>query len=194
MTRCFLGFEFQPESLAYLRERVEPFFEKLKGELGWDLRLIRPENWHVTLLFFQGLEASEREEVWGEVEKAARGGVWKELAFDWKGLAVWPSPRRPSLICLEAGLYPATPGWPLPVSREPFSKGEVGHYLSYRPHATLMRLKGRSHPVIREWKGLEGSLPEIDPGEIRFDRVSFFLSTLSREQPVYPRESSSPLS
>ena len=39
----------------------------------------------------------------------------------------------------------------------------------------------------------EAQLPPFDPGTIDFDRVSFFLSTLSSSQPVYPRERTVPL-
>ena len=193
MTRCFVGFEFEPESLAYLRERVEPAHRLLAEEQGWPVRLVRPENWHVTLLFFAGLETRARREVWAEVEAAARSGVWSGLAFEWRGLAVWPSTRRPSLVCLEAAPFPGTSAWPLPVEREPFSHARIENYLSFRPHTTLMRFrrgkKGRSQGAVgREWRDLGNRLPAFEPERIGFDRVSMFLSTLTHEQPIYPRE------
>ncbi len=195
MTRCFLGFEFEPESLAYLRERVEPVHRMLAEEEGWPVRLVRPENWHVTLLFFDGLEAAQRAEAWEEVAAAARSGAWTGLAFDWRGLAIWPNPRRPSLVCLEAALFPGTADWPLPVAREPFSLGKTENYRAFRPPATLMRFRGRRQRsgLAREWRALRERLPAIEPGRIRFDRVSFLLSTLTQEAPIYPREFTAPL-
>lgn len=191
MTRCFLAFEFDDASRAYLAERIVPFHERLAGREGWPVRLVRPENWHVTLLFFNGLEAAERETVWAEVERAAAAGTWRELAFAWLGLAVWPTTRRPNLICLEAELYPGVEEWPLPVAEEPFSKGELRQYRAYRPHATVMRFKrGGRRPVTREWAALNREAPAFDPARIRFDRVAFLLSTLTAEQPIYPRERS----
>ncbi len=194
MTRCFLAFEFAPESLAYLEEKVVELRRLLVREAGLPLRPVRRENWHATLLFFESLEAGEREQVWAEVERAAREGVWRDLAISWRGFAVWPNLRRPSLVCLEGDEFAGTAAWPLPVDREPFSKGQLNNYLHYRPHATLMRFARRERgPVGREWRALARFLPRISPGRITFDRVSFFLSTLSAEQPAYPREKSAPL-
>ncbi len=203
MTRCFVAFEFEAGSLAYLREWVEPVHRMLAEEEGWPVRLVRPENWHVTLLFFDGLEAGQRAEVWEEVAAAARSGAWAELAFDWRGLAIWPNPRRPSLICLEAARLSepvaetgaGTAEWPLPIDREPFSLGKTGNTLAFRPHATLMRFRGRRQRsgLAREWRALRERLPAIEPGRIRFDRVSFLLSTLTQEAPIYPREFTAPL-
>ncbi len=187
MTRCFLGFEFQPASLDYLREQVAPLHRRLSQELSWPVRLVRPENWHLTLLFFEELAGGERAEVWKAVERGAGEGAWRELAVEWQGLAVWPSPRRPSLICLEAGLYPGAAAWPLPVCEAPFSKAKVRDYRAFRPHITLMRFN-RRRPMGREWRGIQDELPRFDPERIAFDRLSFFLSTLSPEQPIYPRE------
>ncbi|MCZ6533518.1 MAG: hypothetical protein O7A08_11215 [SAR324 cluster bacterium] len=189
MTRCFLAFEFAPRSLAYLQEYLPPAHRLLAEERGWPLRLIRPENWHVTLLFFNDLAEEERARVWAETERAAREGTWRGLAFAWMGLSLWPNPRRPSLICLEAERYSGSAAWPLPLSQQPFCKGEVGHLLAYRPHATVMRLRGRGRKGLgKEWHGLAGDLPRFDAARIRLDRLSFFLSTLSAAQPVYARE------
>ncbi len=122
-------------------------------------------------------------------ETAAQSGVWGELAFGWEGLSVWPSPRRPSLICLEAGLFPGTSAWPLPLDREPFSLAKIENYLTFRPHATVMRFHRRWRKSVgQDWGALRERLPTFEPERIRFDRVSFLLSTLTPEQPVYPRE------
>ena len=189
MTRCFLGFEFTPDSLAYLKEQVLPVHRRLAEELGWPLRLVRPENWHVTLLFFDALEPEERAAAWKAVEQGARSGAWRELGFVWRGLALWPSPRRPSLLCLEGEVFPGAAAWPLPVAEAPFSKGDLRHYGAFRPHATLMRLTRRGRkPLAREWRAFASELPAFDSAHIRFDRVAFFLSTLSEEQPFYVRE------
>lgn len=190
MTRCFLAFEFTPESLAYLRERIAPVHRLLSEDRGWPLRMVIAENWHVTLLFFNGLDQPERRQVWQRVERGVAGGQWRAPAFVWRGLSLWPTSRRPSLVCLEAEPAPAAVAWPLPVVTAPCAKGHVAHYLAYRPHATVMRFRGRGGgaPWGREWKALRDGLPGFDPGRIRCDRISMLLSTLGRDQPVYPRE------
>ena len=190
MTRCFLAFEFAPESLAYLRERIEPLHRLLSEDQGWPLRLVIAENWHVTLLYFDGLDQPERRQVWKQVARGVAGGQWRAPEFCWQCLSLWPTPRRPSLVCLEAEPAPAASAWPLPVDTAPCANGNVAHYLAYRPHATVMRFKGRGgrKPRGREWKALRDELPSFDSAPIRCDRISMLLSTLSRDQPVYPRE------
>lgn len=190
MTRCFLAFEFTPESLACLEQKIAPAHRLLSEDHGWPLRLIRPGNWHVTLLFFEALEARERRQVWEQVQRGISEGGWRPPRFSWQGLGLWPSPRRPSLVCLEAEPAAASAAWPLQVASEPCAKGNVAHYLTYRPHATVMRMRGRGgkRALGREWRELVGALPRFNAESIRCDRVSMFLSTLSREQPVYPRE------
>lgn len=193
MTRCFLGFELTDDSRAYLRERLVPLHRALSGERHWPLRLVPPDNWHATLLFFNGLEAAEREQVWALVERATREGRWGALDFVWQRLALWPSPRRPSLLCLEAERFAGTAEWPLTAqaAEAPVSKGDTRHLLDYVPHITVMRLRrsreGRL-PRPRDWDAVQPLLPAIDPAAVRFDRVSLFLSTVSPERPIYPRE------
>ena len=193
MTRCFLGFEFTPSTLDYLRERILPFHYRLVDELNWPLRLVRPENWHVTILFFEGLDTPERNKVRERMEALVSGNPLEGTAFGWKGFSLWPSPRKPSLICLEATQTTASLKWGLPISEPPFSKGHIHHFLEYRPHATLMRFKGKGRAMGKDWEALKKEMPVIQPEQIRVDRISLFLSTLTREKPVYPREFTLPI-
>lgn len=198
MTRCFLGFELSEASRRYLRQRLLPLHDELANGRRWAVRMVPPENWHATLLFFASLEQDERARVWETVEMAVREGVWSELAFDWQGLALWPSPRRPGLICLEAAPYPDAADWPLTalLNVPPFSKGDVEHLKRYRPHITVMRFRrgrGARLPKALEWEALLPALPRFDADAVRVERVSFFLSTVTPEQPIYPRERSLPL-
>ncbi len=198
MTRCFLGFELSEASRAYLEGQLRPLHGRLAGELGWPLRLVPPPNWHVTLLFFDSLQPAEREEVWQGVERSVAAGDWAGLAFPWSALSLWPSPRRPGLLCLEAPLHPACGEWTLTglLHEAPFSKGTVEHLRAYRPHITLMRFRrgrGARLPRPRDWEAVQGELPPIDPARVVVDRVSFFLSTVCPAQPIYPRERTVPL-
>lgn len=202
MTRCFLGFELSEDSRAYLRESLPPLQRELSEASGWPVRLVPPENWHATLLFFKDLERAERGAVWAEVERSVASGVWRGLAFQWSGLAVWPSPRRPGLICLEAPEYPPAAEWPISgmLGQAPFSRGDGRHLLSYRPHITVMRFRraagsqGAKPPKPREIAARMADFPTIDPARVRLEAVSFFLSAVSRQSPIYPRERTLPLS
>ena len=198
MTRCFLGFELSEDSRAYLRGVLQPLHLMLSGAAGWPVRLVPPDNWHATLLFFKELDPAERGTVWAEVERCVASGVWRGLAFQWSGLGVWPSLRRPGLICLEAPEYSPATEWPISrlLSRHPFSKGDGHHLLSYRPHITVMRFRrgrGTESPRQSEMEARLAEFPPIDPARVRLEAVSFFLSTVSRENPIYPRERTVPL-
>lgn len=196
LQRCFLGFELTGDSRAYLAGLLAPLHEKLKGKYGWPVRLLPDRNWHATLLFFQRLTAGERARVWRQVEADALAGVWADLQFAWSGLALWPSPRRPNLICLEAPEYAPALQWPLVdrLTDTPFSKGETDHLLRYRPHITVMRFRrGGRKPNAGQWIEIQQEIPPIDPRRVRFDHVSLFLSTLSSGNPIYPREYTAPL-
>ncbi len=196
MTRCFVAFELSEDSRAYLAEQVTPLHRRLREELGWPVRLIRAENWHATVLFFDDLDAAQRDAVWAPVEAGVAAGAWGAPAFDWRGLALWPSPRRPALLCLEAAEYPAAAGWPVAplLADEPFVRADLRHYHRFTPHITLMRFQHRRHgPLGRQWADVAASLPALSPARIRFDRISFILSTLSPAQPIYPRERLLPL-
>ena len=199
MTRCFLGFELSEDSRAYLRGVLRPLQRMLSEAAGWPVRLVPPENWHATLLFFKALDQAERGTVWAEVERCVAAGVWRGLGFQWSGLAVWPSPRRPGLICLEAPDHAPAAQWPLTgvLSQLPFSKGDGHHLQSYRPHVTVMRFqrgRGTETPRPREITARMAEFPTIDPTRVRLEAVSFFLSMVSREKPIYPRERTLPLS
>jgi len=191
VTRCFVAFELDEPSRAYLAGYVVPVHAALKTRQRWPMRLVRPENWHLTVLFFEELSAAEREEVWKFIEPTATRGGWGELAFDWRGLALWPNPRRPSLVALEAEPYALAQSWPIAplLNRPPFSQGETRHFSPFRPHITVMRFDPRWRKTIAEdWAAVTQDLEPIDSSRLRFVELSLVLSTLTPEESVYVRE------
>ncbi|HEX7927504.1 MAG TPA: hypothetical protein VF678_07935 [bacterium] len=189
--RCFIGLELDEDCRERLRIHIEPFANKLQKELGWPIRMVPPPNWHQTVLFFQDLADAERAAVWQETLRNVEAGAWSDLFFPWQGLTLWPSPRKPSLICLAAEPVQDQERWPLfsRLGEEPFSKGDVEHLKAYRPHITLMRFRGgASRPYWREWQAQGNRIPQIPPTAIRYSRVSLILSDVSPTKPIYPRE------
>jgi len=189
--RCFIGFELVDTCLERLRQRIEPFCGFLRKELGWQVRLVPPANWHMTCLFFQDLTEAERAEVWLEVQRNVSSGAWSRLVFPWSGLALWPTPNRPNLICLEAPPYPEAASWPLAgkLGIPPFAKADMKNFAEFRPHITLVRFRGVAvRRYGKEWQQASRDIPLVPPSAIRFDRVSLFLSDVRPERPVYTRE------
>lgn len=189
--RCFLGFELDEGCRELMRVRIEPFANELQRKLGWPIRMVPPPNWHLTCLFFKDLSDSERAAVWQEALRNVETGVWNDLLFPFEGLRLWPTPRKPSLVCLAAPEVPLAGAWPLlgRLDEEPFSKGDTEHLRAYRPHITLMRFRGgATRPYWREWDAFGGSIPQIPPTTVRFDRISLFLSDVAPNKPIYPRQ------
>jgi 2'-5' RNA ligase len=189
--RCFIGFELVDTCLERMRLRVEPFCGVLQKEFEWPVRLVPPANWHMTGLFFQDLSKEERAQVWTEVLRNVDRGSWRNLYFPWEGLALWPTPRKPNLICLAAPVAAEAQTWPLAERLEtpPFTKGDTTHFREFRPHITLMRFRGPSpHPFAQDWRRIGTRIPQIPPSTIRFDRVSLFLGDTTPQKPIYTRE------
>lgn len=189
--RCFIGFELVDTCLERLRQRVEPFSRLLEKDLGWQVRMVPPQNWHMTGLFFQDLTEPERLQVWEEVRRNVGSGAWSALEFPWRGMALWPTPRKPNLVALEAPATDAAQRWPLAtrLAEPPFNKGDTAHLTEFRPHITLIRFRGATvRPYGKEWARLSDQIPQVPPSAIRFDRVSLFLSDVSPQKPVYTRE------
>jgi 2'-5' RNA ligase len=194
--RCFVGFELTDASRAYLRERVEALHAELGRRLEHPPRVVPPDNWHATLLFFPRLGRAERDVVWEAVTRGVSEGAWRDLRFAWQRLAVWPNPRRPGLICAEAEPYLAAAQWPLldSLHQAPFNQADTRHAGRYVPHITVMRFRrGRHARLAPDWEALPEALRALDATRIRFDRVAFFLSTVSAQAPIYPRERTLPL-
>lgn len=129
--------------------------------------------------------------VWAAVERGVAEGAWRDLRFAWQRLAVWPNLRRPGLICAEAEPHLAAAHWPVldALDQPPFNQADTRHAGRYVPHITVMRFRrGPRLPLASAWEALPPSLPALDAARIRFDRISFFLSTVSSQAPIYPRE------
>ena len=194
-TRCFVAFELTEESRAYVQARLAQVEGLLTSELPLRLRPVPAVNWHATVLFFPGLEDHERAALWASVAADVAAGVWHGIGFNWRGFELWPTPQRPNLLCLVGADYPAARDWPLygRLEQVPFAKADLRHMERYL-HVTLMRAAERRRVDARAaWQALAPRLPAFDPRAVRVDRISLFLSVVSREHPVYPRAYTLPL-
>ncbi|MDH4247709.1 MAG: hypothetical protein OEW39_07825 [Deltaproteobacteria bacterium] len=190
MARCFLAFELTERSRQALQGWFEPFLQGLKAENSRVLHPVPAANWHTTLLFFSDLSEESMGRAWEQMRTWSGEKAWGALEFNWKGLALWPSERRPGLICLEAQVYSAHPPWPIlnHLKQPPFNAGQGDHLRTYRPHITLARIRGRgSRSLVQDLKKALAHHAATPLPAIQLDRLSFFLSAKAPGNPIYPR-------
>jgi 2'-5' RNA ligase len=193
VTQCFLGFELAEDTRAYLESRLIDVHRILLAK-GWPARLVKPDKWHITLLYFSDLPPAERAVLWSQVEAAAAQGAWADAGFHWRGLALWPSSK---VVVLESEKISALPRWGLEswLDNPICVKGELGPLKSYRPHVTVMRLQENTSGKLAprewatEWKDALQQVEPIDLQRVRVDRITFFLSDYSGRYHRYIRES-----
>ena len=191
----FLGFQPSEESLEYLTPLVTENHQLLT-EAGWPLRLVPPDKWHVTILWFKLLFRSERATLWSHAQSVLRRGAWSDPDFKWRGLSVWHNWKEPELVALAARKFPAVEVWGLePWLTDPICKqGRIERLESYKPHITMMRFRKEQmgRPGVRnwkdEWRKLQPQLKPIDPERIRFDRLHLYLSDFSQRPHRYVHE------
>ena len=191
MNRCFLGFELSEKCRVDLESWLRPIFKRMQEELNWQVKKVLPMNWHATLLFFPKLKPEAREIAWNQVVSWTEKKVWNVEDFQWRGLEIWPSAANPKLICLGGDIFKSSQLWPLASSLKafPFQAGHGEPVLSYRPHITLSRFpRGRKRIEEIAWRQFISLHTPLPKNLIQLDRISFFISKRTVQNPVYMRE------
>ena len=172
--RCFISIDIEDPALV---SRITGLQDKLR-EANARLKLVEPQNLHITLRFL------------GEVEEElvrAIVGVLEEVefnAFDIRlvGVGAFPSSRRPRVIWIgvERGyedmvelsrkVNSALARLRIPKPREEFV-----------PHLTIARVKGYAGRLA----SLVVKLRHVEVGEMRVDKFRLKKSTLTPRGPVY---------
>ncbi|MEM0359527.1 MAG: RNA 2',3'-cyclic phosphodiesterase [Candidatus Hadarchaeales archaeon] len=174
--RTFLALEINEE----VRERLVKFQRKLLQ--GWaSLKLVEPENLHLTLKFLGEVEEGRL----GEIEEAVRKGCAGSSPFimEVKGTGVFPNPHYVRVVWAGVG-----EGWEKVSSLQRNVDRELGRLgfpreTEFVPHLTLARVKSvrdreRFLKVVEEGRG-----EEFGKTEVR--EVHLKKSLLTPKGPIY---------
>ncbi len=174
--RTFVALEISEE----VRERLERFQRKLLR--GWaSLKLVEPENLHLTLKFLGEVEEGRL----GEVEEALRRGCSGVFPFtmEVKGTGVFPSPQYVRVVWAGVG-----EGWEKVSSLQRGVDRELGRLgfprdPEFVPHLTLARVKNVKNrgEFLRAVE--EGGKEEFGRMEVR--EVHLKKSVLTPRGPIY---------
>lgn len=175
MKRIFLAIDLPRE----LKDKIA-LFQKTLRYLP-DIKWVKPENLHLTLVFLGWLKQSERKRV-GEIAQEEIGKI-ESFPLCLKGLGVFPEIRRAKILWIGAdgGLRLKL------VNRTLFRKlGEAGFKIDDReftPHITI----GRTKEKLNKENILHtlNSYKEREFGRFMVEQVEIMESELKREGPVY---------
>ncbi|MEI9966970.1 MAG: RNA 2',3'-cyclic phosphodiesterase [Candidatus Moraniibacteriota bacterium] len=176
--RLFIGI---PLSDA-LRKRLARGASAFEGEAFLP---VRPENYHVTLLFLGFVSEEEMYTVSQKIETALEGISSFDLSFD--RIQAVDDPADPKMIWLSG-----EPNDALRMLREALEKAFgtfVAEKKSFRPHVTLAKIKRskwRAHPPT---ENLEQTVHFVEPVE----SVALFESTVIDDKRSYEIIDSFPL-
>ncbi|MEM2866172.1 MAG: RNA 2',3'-cyclic phosphodiesterase [Candidatus Hadarchaeales archaeon] len=174
--RTFVALEISEE----VRERLVRFQQKLLQ--GWaSLKLVEPQNLHLTLKFLGEVEEGRL----GEVEEALRRGCSGASPFtmEVKGTGVFPSPQYVRVVWAGVG-----EGWERVSSLQRDVDRELGRLgfprdTEFVPHLTLARVKS-----VKDRGGflrvVEGGRKE-EFGRVEVREIHLKKSVLTPKGPIY---------
>lgn len=162
-----------------LRSRLQELQEGLDS-LGCDLKLVEPENIHITLRFLGEVPRSLAEEVAKALGKL-RAEPFNVLL---KGLGVFPSPSRPRVIWVGIAegaaelrlLHRQVEELLRPIGFGPERE-------AFTPHITLARVKGvRGLPRLADFIN---KYSEVEVGLMKVEEIKLKRSVLTPSGPIY---------
>jgi len=176
MIRSFIAFDLNNES-------VLKHFKEVQGKLfqtGADLRLVEPQNIHITMRFLGDIKPAMVDSIHGAMKKVSFVAFNCEI----RGLGVFPDLRYARVVWagirkgadeLKSVIYQLEPNLQL-LGFRPDPKG-------FSPHLTLARVKtGRNKTELAR---CVQELADYDFGVVRADCLRLKKSVLTPKGPVY---------
>ena len=174
--RSFIAFDI--EEAAVVRGLANA--QNMLADTGADLRLVKPENIHITLRFLGDISPSLVDGIHGEMERID----FTPFDVEIKGIGVFPNPRRIRVVW--AG-----------IRRGASELGEIFNQLEPRlrrlgfkpdskgfsPHLTIARVRTgrRKNELVRRLKELE----DYEFGLVRAECLRLKRSVLTPRGPIY---------
>jgi len=176
--RAFISIDIEDEEVV---NRIVEVQERLKAS-GADLKLVEPENVHLTLKFLGDIPESRVTDVVNAMEKAAE--TVEPFTMRLKGIGVFPNPNyvRVVWIGVEEG-SDETKAMAAVLEQELGRMGFRRERKDFVPHVTVARVrsgrnKDRLIEAIRE-------LSNVEVGEVEVDRIRLKKSILRPQGPEY---------
>lgn len=175
LIRCFVSVDVEDEGIV---DRILGIQETI-SQAGRGVRLVAPENLHLTLRFIGEIPEALVEEVMGLMQLLRH----PEIDVQFRGVGAFPSTNNPRVV------------W-VGVSRGASELVELSRQVNkllsrlriprdkkeFTPHLTIARIKGRPSPaIIRTIR----ELYDVEVGEMTVREVRLKQSTLTPRGPIY---------
>lgn len=162
-----------------INEKIREIYELL-GKTKARLKLVEPQNIHLTIKFLGEIDSSMVEKIKNEMEEAIEG--IKPFVAKLKGIGAFPDERHIRVIWI--GFY--DDGETINISKnidERLAKYGFRKEKDYKPHVTIARMKSREgreeiRRIIEENK-------EKEFGEIKCQAIKLKQSILTPQGPIY---------
>jgi len=174
--RSFIAFDI--EETPVLREFANA--QSMLVETGADLKLVKPENIHMTVRFLGDISSRQVDEIHGEMEQVNFAPFNVEI----KGIGVFPNPRRITVVWAGirrgadelTGIFNQLEPRLRRIGFRPDSKG-------FSPHLTISRVRtGRNKDeLVRRLDELE----DYDFGLVKAECLRLKRSVLTPKGPIY---------
>ncbi len=176
-----------------LPEKMESFFHEIQlgiRSYGLNLKLIKPENIHITLKFLGNIDKGAVEKIGYAMEDAVCGQ--SHIILMAKGIGCFPNVRKPRILWV--GLRKQTEKLQAiqhDLERKLKAIGFPKEKRPFKGHLTIGRIKNKINNVALD-AAIE-TFKEIESEDFIADRIILFQSTLKTSGAIYKELVSKPI-
>jgi len=160
-----------------------PKFMEVQGRLqatGARMKLVEPENIHLTVKFLGDIEDNQVE----EISQVIEGISFEPFEFRVEGVGVFPNLRRPATIW--AGITDGVGDLAEVFGKVNDGLAKLGFEKDrrrFQPHLTIARIRGGENRdrLVEQLMDLE----DFQFGVVKVDRIALKKSVLTRSGPIY---------
>ncbi len=176
MDRCFVAVDIAEPRLRAALLRAQAAIVAT----GADVKAVEEENIHITLKFLGEIP----EERTARVAELVKGIAFKPFTLDFKGVGVFPSPSRPSVVWAGvAGEATEMLSVFTTLEKGLTALGFEPERRPFQPHVTLCRVRG-GHNRAQLAEAVE-AMAEEEFGPQRVEHIRLKRSMLTRNGPIY---------
>ncbi len=176
-----------------LPENIVSFFREIQVGIrscGLNLKLVKPENIHITLKFLGNIDRRAIKEIGYAIEEAVHGN--SHIILTAKGIGCFPNARKPRILWV--GLRNQTEklkAIQYVLDQKLETMGFPKEKRLFKGHLTLGRIKKKINTVALD--AAIKTFQEIESEDFIVDRIILYQSTLMTSGPVYEELVSKPI-